>query len=244
MWFKLWHNPETGWPYLGKRTSEVDKYDINPDNAPSEPQLDIDKDLKQEEQRDITAIQQSPINAPPMLHIPFRHMTMSQTTMAPTIAVQTTMTGMAYDLRQTIKQAWNKGMKRNPGGGGPGGNPGGGGGWWWPLSSQGLPLIPQQVPQPQGDIRMMGGLPEPFTSDCKKARHFIEAMKTYISLNWQVPGFKSAMQKINLTHTLMHGEKVAGWVKSVGAALDELDPTLDNANICGWHSWKNLPNSI
>ena len=38
------------------------------------------------------------------------------------------------------------------------------------------------------------------------------------------------MQKINLTLTLMHGEKVARWVKSIGVALDELDPTLDDVN--------------
>ena len=36
------------------------------------------------------------------------------------------------------------------------------------------------------------------------------------------------MQKINLALTLMHGEKVAGWVKNVGAALDELDPNTDD----------------
>ena len=32
------------------------------------------------------------------------------------------------------------------------------------------------------------------------------------------------MQKINLALTLMHGEKVARWVKNVSAALDELNP--------------------
>ena len=63
-----------------------------------------------------------------MLQVPFRYTTMSQTTTAPTIVVQTTTTGMAYDPSRSIKHAWNKGMKRNPGGGGPGGNPGGGGG--------------------------------------------------------------------------------------------------------------------
>ena len=51
-WFELHHNVETGWPYLGKRTTEVDEYNLNPDDAPSEPQMDIDEDLKQEEQRD------------------------------------------------------------------------------------------------------------------------------------------------------------------------------------------------
>ena len=38
------------------------------------------------------------------------------------------------------------------------------------------------------------------------------------------------MQKINLALTLMHGEKVAGWVKNVGTALDELNPDTDDVN--------------
>ena len=36
------------------------------------------------------------------------------------------------------------------------------------------------------------------------------------------------MQKMNLALTLMYGEKVAGWVKNVGAALDELNPDTNN----------------
>ena len=77
---------------------------------------------------------------------------------------------------------------------------------------------------------MMGALPEPFTGDRAKAGNFIEAMKTYVRLNRRVPGFESAMQKINLALTLMHGKKVAGWVKNVGAALDELDPNTDDVD--------------
>ena len=115
-------------------------------------------------------------------------------------------------------------MKRNP----RGGNPGGGGGEGQPPSPQGPPLAPQVVPQPQGNVRMMGGLSELFTRDHMKAGNFIEAMKTYIHLNRRVPSFELAMQKINLTLTLMHGEKVADWVKSIGATLDELDPTIDD----------------
>ena len=38
------------------------------------------------------------------------------------------------------------------------------------------------------------------------------------------------MQKINLALTLMHGEKVTGWVKNVGAALDELNPDTDDVD--------------
>jgi hypothetical protein len=153
-WFKLRHDSETGWPYQGKRVQEVDQYDEDSDRPPSEHQLDTDDGLKEEEQKDGTTFWQSPINAPPMLQVPFRYTTMSQTTTAPTIVVQTTMTGMAYDPSRSIKHAWNKGMKRNPGGGGPGGNPGGGGGGGWPPSPQGPAAVPQQVPQPQGDVRM------------------------------------------------------------------------------------------
>ena len=76
----------------------------------------------------------------------------------------------------------------------------------------------------------MGALPEPFTGERAKAGHFIEAMKMYIRLNWWVPGFESAMQKINLALTLMHSEKVAGWVKNVGAVLDELNPDTNDVN--------------
>jgi hypothetical protein len=104
-------------------------------------------------------------------------------TTAPTIAVQMTTIGAAYDLSQSIKHAWNKGMKRNPSGGGPGGNPGGGGGGGRSPSPQGSAAALQQVPQPQGEIRMMRALPEPFTCDRTKAGNFIEAMKTYICLN-------------------------------------------------------------
>ena len=101
-------------------------------------------------------------------------------------------------------------MKRNPGGGNPGGNPGSRGGGGQPPSPQGPAAAPQQVPQPQGDVRMMGALPEPFTGECAKAGNFIEAMKTYVHLNQRVPGFESAMQKINLALTLMHGKKSCG----------------------------------
>ena len=74
---------------------EVDQYDEDPDKPQSEHQLDTDNDLREEEQKDGTTIRKSPINAPPTLQVPFRYTTMSQTTTAPTIAVQTMMTGMA-----------------------------------------------------------------------------------------------------------------------------------------------------
>ena len=76
---------------------EVDQYDKDPNNPPSEHQSDMDDNLREEEQKDGTTIQKSPINAPPTLQVPFKYTTMSQMMTAPTIAVQTTTTGTAYD---------------------------------------------------------------------------------------------------------------------------------------------------
>ena len=83
----------------------MDQYDEDPDKPPSKHQTDIDDDLREEEQKDITTIQQSPINTPPMLQVPFRYTIMSQTTTAPTIVVQTMTTGAVYDPSRSIKQA-------------------------------------------------------------------------------------------------------------------------------------------
>jgi hypothetical protein len=122
---------------------EVGEYDDDPDKPLSKHQSDTDNDLNEEEQKDNTTIRQSPIRAPPTLQAPFKYMTMSQTMTAPTIAVQTTVTGTVYNLSRSIKHAWNKGMKRNHGGGNPGSSGGGGG---QPPSPQGPAAAPQQVP--------------------------------------------------------------------------------------------------
>ena len=101
-WFELRHDSDTGRPYQGKKVPEVDEYDEDPDKPASEHQSDTDDDLNEEEQKDSKAIRQSPINAPPTLQVPFRYMTMSQTTTAPTIAVQTTTAGTAYNPSRSI----------------------------------------------------------------------------------------------------------------------------------------------
>jgi hypothetical protein len=76
---------------------EVDQYNDNPDKPLSKHQSDTDDDLNEEEQRDSTAIQQSPIHTPPMLQVPFKYTMMSQMTTAPTIAVQMTTAGSMYN---------------------------------------------------------------------------------------------------------------------------------------------------
>ena len=104
-WFELRHDSESGRPYRGKRVPEVDEYDEDPDKPASEHQSDTDNDLDEEEQKDNKTIRQSPIHAPLTLHIPFKYTAMSQTTMAPTIAVQTTTAGTTYNPSRSIKHA-------------------------------------------------------------------------------------------------------------------------------------------
>ena len=105
MWFELRHDSEIGHPYWGTRVQEVDEYDEDLDKPLSEHQSDTDDDLNEEEQRDSTTIRQSPIHTPPILQVPFKYTTMSQTMTAPTIAVQTTTAGSAYDPSWSIKHA-------------------------------------------------------------------------------------------------------------------------------------------
>ena len=68
-WFELRHNSETGQPYQGKRVPEVDQYDEDPNNPPSEHQLDMDDDLREEEQKDSITIQK----VQSMIHQHYKH---------------------------------------------------------------------------------------------------------------------------------------------------------------------------
>ena len=137
------------------------------------------------------------------------------TTTAQTITVPADTTEM--NPVHSIATAWNRKFKRNPmgpsggnpsggGGGGGGGGSGGGGGGGDP------PLGNQQVVQVQGDVRLMGALPNIFTGDRNKAAAFIESIKQYIRLNDEVPSFRSPMKKVALTLTLMQGEEISNWV--------------------------------
>jgi L-fucose isomerase-like protein len=146
VWFELCDNSQTQQPYLGKRVPEVDQYDISRDKIP-QPDMDTNEYLREETERDTTTIRQSTIDAPLKLQVPLIHTTMSQTTTVQTMTAQTATGITLYNPVQSIKQAWNKGMKRNPGGGGLGGNPGRGGGGR-PPSPQGPPQVPQLVPLP------------------------------------------------------------------------------------------------
>jgi Retrotransposon gag protein len=75
---------------------------------------------------------------------------------------------------------------------------------------------------------MMGQLPQTFTGDCMQADNFIEEVKGYLRLNWDVAGFDSPMKKIAFTLTLIKGPDMVGWTHEIGYMLDGLDPDVDN----------------
>jgi len=129
-------------------------------------------------------------------------------------------------------------MKRTgpPGGGTPGGGtPGGPGG---PLGGGppgggvpgGIPAAPlaQQPIAPAQGVKAIGVLPQTFDGDRTKAEDFIEEVKSYFHVNYDVAGFNSPMKRMAFTLILIKGPDVAEWTRNMGEVLDALDPLVDN----------------
>ena len=155
-------------------------------------------------------------------------------------ATTSTSTRTTQKPQDAVKSIWHKAFGRTPGGnpggggggdgGGGGGDGGGGGGDSGGGGGGGGAdgAANQQVVPAGGDVRLMGALPNIFNGNRAEAHRFIEAVKSYIRLNEDVPGFRSPMKKVALTLTLMQGENVAAWVEAAGRTLDNLDPATQN----------------
>jgi len=74
---------------------------------------------------------------------------------------------------------------------------------------------------------MMGALPAVFNGDHMYADDFIEQLKAYIRLNWQVVGMGSFIQRAAFALTLIQGPLVAEWTRAIGAWLDTLQAIDD-----------------
>ena len=132
-------------------------------------------------------------------------------------------------MQQAFKQK-KPGEGSGPPGGGGFGPPGGGGfgpPGGGPLAG-GQPLAAQQPIPPAADVKAMGSLPQIFYGDRSKADDFIEEVKGYFHLNADVPGYNSPYKKVAFTLTLVKGEEMAQWVRSMGNWLDTIDPVADN----------------
>jgi hypothetical protein len=77
----------------------------------------------------------------------------------------------------------------------------------------------------------MGKIPKEFTGNREEADHFIEKVKGYLHLNYNVPGFTSPMKKMAFTLSLIEGPKVEGWVRDMGTVWSLLDPTTDDIRV-------------
>ena len=114
-----------------------------------------------------------------------------------------------------------------PGGGG--GGSGGGGGRPPPPAGPPQPAQGQHVPPAgAGDVRAMGQLPRIFSGDRAQADDFIDELKSYLLLNYQVAGFNSPITKVALALTLIKGPEVAGWARDMRLWLESFDPTTQN----------------
>ena len=227
-WYELKHDKTTQRPYLGKRLPEVDEFDDDAQDVPESEEHSSNEEAISEAKKDANIIRNSPIYAPPILENPLPNpFSKLMTTMSTATTVQTATTSMptgtAQKPQDAVKSIWHKAFGRTPGGN-PGGNPGGSGGG----GSGGGGAANQQVVPAGGDVRLMGALPNIFNGNHAEAHRFIEAVKSYIRLNEDVPGFQSPMKKVALTLTLMQGENIAAWVEAAGRTLDNLDPATQN----------------
>ena len=118
-------------------------------------------------------------------------------------------------------------LRRVPGRGGGGGS--GGGGGPPPPAGPPQPAQGQHVPPAgAGNVRTMGQLPRVFSGDRSQANDFIDELKSYLLLNYQVAGFNSPITKVALALTLIKGPEVAGWARDMRLWLESFDPTTQN----------------
>jgi hypothetical protein len=69
----------------------------------------------------------------------------------------------------------------------------------------------------------MGDLLDTFTGDHIKANGFLGKVKRYLNLNFDASGFNSPIKKVTLTLTLIKGENIEGWTRSMDNLISSLD---------------------
>ena len=77
-------------------------------------------------------------------------------------------------------------------------------------------------------MKSIGALPQTFEGDWTKAEDFIEEVKSYFCVNYNIVGFNSPMKQMAFTLILIKGPEVAGWTRNMGEVLDALNPLVDN----------------
>jgi hypothetical protein len=144
----------------------------------------------------------------------------------------------AAKMRASICANLNRALGYQPCSGGPP-NDGGNDGDHGPPGGGGDPPAggpPNGLPVPAGadagahspEVKPMGALPQLFYSDRTCVEDFIEEVKNFLCLNWDVPGYSSPIRKVAFTLSLLKGPEVASWAKSISDWIDGLDPMFEN----------------
>ena len=214
-------------------TTEEDKLDtqvqVKTENSSDNEREDpIDQQIRNSPIQPLIPLQQV------LARIAMATTTTTHTTTIPKTTAKSTTTSSSSD----IATKFQKGMKRTgpPGGGalgggtpgGPRGPPGGGPpGGGIPGGIPAAPLAQQPIAPAQG-VKAIGALLQTFNGDQTKAEDFIEEVRSYFHINYDVAGFNSPMKWMAFTLTLIKGPDIARWTRNMGEVLDALAPLVDN----------------
>jgi len=223
--------------YLSEPIPEIHDYDVKVPthtcNSESEPEQDpLDTAI-----RNSPAILKEPLTPEtPITPTPFFAITknnLSQILTMTTIMQTTTQTVpqattavtpqhplTAYELKELLNIAM--GERGGGTGGNPPGPPGGGGlpGGGGPATAGATPLQPIAA---AANVKAMGKDPPLFQGKRKKAGTFINEVKKYLTLNYDVVGFNFLKKKVALVLTFMQGPEVEEWTRGILQWIQQVD---------------------
>ncbi len=146
--------------------------------------------------------------------------TTTQTVPQATTAVTPQHPLTAYELKELLNIAM--GERGGGTGGNPPGPPGGGGlpGGGGPATAGATPLQPIAA---AANVKAMGKDPPLFQGKRKKAGTFINEVKKYLTLNYDVVGFNFLKKKVALVLTFMQGPEVEEWTRGILQWIQQVD---------------------
>ncbi len=152
--------------------------------------------------------------------------TVGQATMAVAVAPQHPLT--AYELEELLNIAM--GEQGGGTGGNPLGPPGGGGlpGGGGPAAAGAAAAQPVIA---AANVKAMGRDPPLFQGERKKADTFMNEVKKYLMLNYDVAGFNSPKKKVTLVLTFMQGPEVEEWTRGILQWIQQIDDQSNTDNV-------------
>jgi len=94
-------------------------------------------------------------------------------------------------------------------------------------------VAPLQPITAAANIEAMGKDPPLFQGERKKADTFMNEVKKYLTLNYDVAGFNSPKKKVALVLTFMQGPEVEEWTRGILQWIQQIDDQSNMDNV--WH---------